>query len=594
MAGLPKKTSDQSPILKRAWQNLALRLHTSPLLKFDLGLNAPDRLLAVPAPPQRGDAKIARDIYAGLFEFAGESVETGENSPFSLTGPSAFWLGKLHGFTWLRHLDKAATPLARSNAQVLVGDWILNNSRSQKGTPWQVEVVANRIISWMNFAPLIIEETDPQYRRTFLHSIGAQARYLEMAIHTAPQGMPQLKAAISMAYAALCLGRQSASAQKKQLIQATRILDQQLQQQFLADGGHISRNPDEALQALSCLLPLHQLYSSLAAEPPASLQGVFDRALPMVSFFRHRDGHTALFNGAKNGDQDLLEQVLRSGRQSGTAPDNAVHSGYQRLSAGSTLIIADTGKALSQELSRRIHAGCLSFELSSGSRRFVVNCGGVPQSGQRYALLARSTAAHSTATLNDTSSCRTRHENHNQAPALEGITKVSVNRSGDENGDTICASHDGYLDPFNWIHERTLFLAKDGNLVNGADRFFTGEGRVQSAQLAIRFHLHPQVKAELTGNGISVLLQSSDGDGWKFTCIDARLSLEDSIFFDEPVQNSRQIVLTATIDAPCEFRWTFERTGSGEQSRLDDPVSVSRSEGLLDVLVRGDADAKDK
>ncbi len=54
---------------------------------------------------------------------------------------------------------------------------------------------------------------------------------------------------------------------------------------------------------------------------------------------------------------------------------------------------------------RNAGAGCLSFELSSGAQRIVVNCG-MPASGDELRRMARSTAAHSTATVADTSSCR--------------------------------------------------------------------------------------------------------------------------------------------------------------------------------------------
>ena len=57
-------------------------------------------------------------------------------------------------------------------------------------------------------------------------------------------------------------------------------------------------------------------------------------------------------------------------------------------------------------MSQEAHAGCLSFELSARQQRIVVNCGLPATSRETWRQVARATAAHSTVTFNDTSSCR--------------------------------------------------------------------------------------------------------------------------------------------------------------------------------------------
>ena len=85
---------------------------------------------------------------------------------------------------------------------------------------------------------------------------------------------------------------------------------------------------------------------------------------------------------------------------------HAPHSGYERLSMGGTTVIADTGLPPHADVSGRAHAGCLSFEMSSGRHNFIVNSGIDTFGAPDFRPLARATAAHSTATLNDTSSAR--------------------------------------------------------------------------------------------------------------------------------------------------------------------------------------------
>ena len=69
-------------------------------------------------------------------------------------------------------------------------------------------------------------------------------------------------------------------------------------------------------------------------------------------------------------------------------------------------MIADVGAPPPRTFSREAHAGCLSFELSSGRSHIVVNCGAPGFGDDNTAMAARSTAAHSTATVADASSCR--------------------------------------------------------------------------------------------------------------------------------------------------------------------------------------------
>src|SRR3546814_1131249 len=57
-------------------------------------------------------------------------------------------------------------------------------------------------------------------------------------------------------------------------------------------------------------------------------------------------------------------------------------------------------------------------------------------------------------------------------------------------------SHDGYLPVFGLTHHRRLFLSASGDDLRGEDRF-TAEtsGAARPCDVALRFHLHPEVQA---------------------------------------------------------------------------------------------------
>src|SRR5205807_10352473 len=156
-----------------------------------------------------------------------------------------------------------------------------------------------------------------------------------------------------LAYAALCM-----QAQARMLKSVTRLLNDELARQVLPDGGHASRNPGALIELLLDLLPLRQAFAARNVPPPPALNNAIDRMMPMLRFFRHADGNFALFNGMGPTPGDLVNAVLFLDDARGTPVANATHSGYQRLQAASTLVLADTGPPPPLALSHEAHAGC--------------------------------------------------------------------------------------------------------------------------------------------------------------------------------------------------------------------------------------------
>src|SRR5262249_3795703 len=140
-------------------------------------------------------------------------------------------------------------------------------------------------------------------------------------------------------------------------------------------------------------------------------------------------------------------------------------------SAGKTVVIVDTGWPLPGDVSRTAHAGCLSFEMSSGRYRFIVNSGSPKFAGHRYVQTARATAAHSTVTLNDPSSSRVSQSAFLGHVVTEVVAPVKAERLETEDGrDSLKAMHEGYLRAFGVLHERELTLNASGSILTGRDR----------------------------------------------------------------------------------------------------------------------------
>ena len=345
-----------------------------------------DRLIIAPHDLRTADATRAAEIYAGRFVFAGKIVTCHGRSIFDLEPPSEDWEVALLGFGWLRHLRAADTALTRANARSLVDDWI-SNPAHKRPVGRRADVLARRVISLLSQAPLVLGDTDGKFYRRYLRGLTREIRYLRYTMLDIPDGVPRLQVLIALCYASLCLANQA-----RHIRTATRKLSDELQRQILPDGGHISRNPGALIELLIDLLPLRQTFAARNIAPPPALLNAIDRMMPMLRFFRHGDGSFALFNGMSSAPSDLLATLLAYDDTHGAPMANMPHTGFQRLDAGAMTVIMDTGPPPPPSVSHDAHAGCLSFELSSGLSRIVINCG-MPSTGRdNWRAFARGTA----------------------------------------------------------------------------------------------------------------------------------------------------------------------------------------------------------
>jgi uncharacterized heparinase superfamily protein len=525
-----------------------------------------DRLIIAPHDLRTADATRAAEIYAGRFVFAGKIVTCHGRSIFDLEPPSEDWEAALLGFGWLRHLRAADTALTRANARSLVDDWISNPSR-KRPLERRADVLARRVISLLSQAPLVLGDTDSKFYRKYLRGLTREIRYLRYAMMDISDGVPRLQVLIGLCYASLCLANQASHIRS-----ATRRLSDELQRQILPDGGHVSRNPGALVELLSDLLPLRQTFAARNIAPPPALLNAIDRMMPMLRFFRHGDGTFALFNGMSTAPSDLVATLLAYDDTHGVPMANMPHTGFQRLDAGAMTVIMDTGAPPPPNVSQDAHAGCLSFELSSGPSRIVVNCG-MPTTGRdNWRTFARGTAAHSTLTYHDTSSCQFVEMSAMKrllrgAPVTRGPANVESYREAVDNGDLLTTSHDGYLARFGVIHRRVLMASHDGTRLDGEDTLSPPPGgriKGSDSDYALRFHLHPSVKASRLSDARGVMLVLPNRDVWTFEALDDKVDLEDSVFLagtDGP-RRTAQIVIRQDARQAASIRWNFVRSST--------------------------------
>ena len=370
----------------------------NPLSEMAFTQRVPHRLRVIPPDAWPGDAQRGRDMVAGIFHFAGQTISK-EQLSWEPKQAHPEWIAALHSFEWLRDLRSVSGEKARRMAREMVALWI-DQYPAFDETTWRADIAGARLASWIAFHGFFCASADDAFRKNYFSSLARQAKHLSRVLPGNLTGLPLMRALRGLAYTGLALEGGEA-----RLEQAFTIILQQIPEQILPDGAHISRNPKATFEFLQCLVDLRAALISAKMEMPEEVQHAIDRIAPAVKFFRHGDGGLAQFNGGQEGNAHLIETTLMHSGARGKAMPSLPQCGYERINLGRASVIMDTGLPLLSAHSDRAHAGPLSFEYSYGRDRVIVNCGTSEVDG-KWRKVLRSTLAHSTLIVDNRNSCK--------------------------------------------------------------------------------------------------------------------------------------------------------------------------------------------
>jgi len=541
------------------------RALNSPLMRWRYGSPVADQLLIVPQDLRTADPSFWREVRLGQFGLAGSIALLKGYSPFDIDPPSQAWDRALNGFGWLRHLNAAESDDARAEARELVLEWIgRNRSIGARTAAWEPAVTARRLIAWISHAGLLLEGVDQRVYQQIAESLGLQHVHHSATWRDAPAGYPRL-----LALTALVLANLSIAGHDRQLVEAERLFAAEITRQILPDGGHVSRNPAVLVEVLLDFLPLGQCFAARSRTPPEAFTKSIQRMLTMLRTMRLGDGMLARFNGNGVAFPAGLATVLAYDDLAAPKQKTPSPSGYARLERGETVVIVDVGSPPPLEYAAEAHAGCLSFELTIGSRPMFLNGGAPGHADHDWRPASRGTASHNTLSLGDKSSSKlVWHRGLNDL--IGGLPirfpdRVVAKLSEDDGNQTLEAWHDGYLKRFGLIHRRRLKLYDGGRRMEGVDRLGPTAGKMRLKQdlpFSIHFHLHPDVMCRYGRTPGTAEIVPVEGSTWRFSAAGAELVVEESVHFAGSAgpRAGLQIVLRGATFGETEVTWVFEAT----------------------------------
>ncbi len=377
--------------------------------------------------------------------------------------------------------------------ETLIKRWVDDNPPA-KGVGWEPYPTSLRIVNWVKWALAGNKLSEP-----CIQSLAVQARWLSKRLEIHLQGNHLFANAKALVFVGLFFEGQEAAGW---LCAGFKILERQIAEQILSDGGHFERSTMYHALAYEDMLDLVNVTSAFPevchpwAERISAWPEITKKMGHWLSVMCHPDEGISHFNDTAFGIAPESSELFAYAARLNCAPprvyENVVHleaSGYIRVSAGDAVLLIDAAPVGPDYLPGHAHADTLSFELSLCGQRVVVN-GGTSRYGKGYLRdKERGTAAHSTVEIN--------RQNSSEVWAGFRVARranpfdVTIKRDGARV--IVDAAHDGYKRLAGRpIHRRRWIL---GDCYLEVVDYI--EGRFDEA--VARIHFHPDVRIEADG-----------------------------------------------------------------------------------------------
>lgn len=460
-------------------------------------------------------------------------------------GVPRLWSYNLHYFRYVHALDPG-------EAWRLIDDWMAQNP-CWCGTGWEPYPLSLRIREWMEWA-LANPTVPPERRRRMVESLLLQVQALEAQLEFHLLGNHLLENAITLCWAGSSLDTPLAA---RWLEQGTRLLEDEVAVQVLADGCHDERSPMYQASIAESLLRLAgvaaQGEGGAAARVAAVAREAGSSLARSLALLTHPDGDIALLNDAALGEAPSAAELAGRFHLPAVAlapgPWHLRAAGYLGWRSDNTWLVFDAGPIGPDHQPGHGHADTLSFELSHRGQRLITDTGVTTYAPGPMRDLDRGTAAHNTIQLDGLDQCEL-------WGAFRCGRRVRIDvatATGAEGGTTL---HGRYTGPGRGArsvtHERKMRMG---------DRTLTVSELVLAAgthEAMLRLHLAPSVEAvprvgamRLERDGRALAVLHGGGFEWR---------IAESPYHPEfGMEVGRRCLV-----APCSFRdrlsvaWTLE------------------------------------
>ncbi|MFT5759538.1 MAG: putative heparinase superfamily protein [Alteromonadaceae bacterium] len=401
------------------------------------------------------------------------------------------WNSSKHAKLWLYNLhyfDDLSSITYQEREELhytFIKKWMEDNPPCF-GNGWEPYPLSLRLVNWVKW----FSKKD-SVEQKYLNSIVQQASALSQQLEYHILGNHLFANAKALTFVGAYLQGDDAESFLKL---GLKILDSEIEEQFLADGAHFELSPMYHEILLWDLLELIDLAknsrNAKLLERLNNWELVAKKALQWLRSMIHPDGEVGFFNDAAIGIAASPAEIFNYANKLGIEHKARLNllttnyaSGYSRVQNDNYTLLFDHANVGPDYLPGHAHADTLSFEMSVGSQRVFVNSGTSMYGVSKERLRQRETSAHNTVVVNGQSSSEVWSGFRVARRAYCQLLKAEENAGNI----TLSASHNGYkrLKP-KVTHTRTINALTDSFII-------TDDLSTKSAA-EFNLHVHPDVE----------------------------------------------------------------------------------------------------
>ena len=462
----------------------------------------------------------------------------------------------LHSFLWLARLDRKNS---KNITKLIIKSWN-NNFFNYESNTWEMEITAKRVIAWISNTDITLEGSDKVYREEFFLSLIKQSNFLLKNLKNLFYNPTKI-----ICCAAIILSGIAFKENDLNYKIGTKELEKIIKNFFDENGFPKSRNPEEVFVSLKYLILIREWFKEAQKPIPDFLNEIIIKCGNCYAILSCTNKQFPLFNGATEINLKDYDTFLKTLKYRFINKDHEI-ADFIKIKKKKFEFFIDCGDPPSNIFAKHYQAGCLSFELISNKHKVICNSGYGKYLSPKFLSLSRSSAAHSTLYINDTSSCIfQKNPIINRVYGSSLIHKhrvIKKSYSEDENFYSITAGHDGYEKKFGYIHTRSIRISKKEDKIFGYDELKKTKNYSNLLNYFIRFHVYPNTKIVKTTAGNSILISLSNGEGWSLISEGNNFSIEKNIFFGNKsrILNNESISMSGKIIGEVvSIKWVIEK-----------------------------------
>jgi uncharacterized heparinase superfamily protein len=473
---------------------------------------------------------LARSYAENKFCFLSRTVSFGERIGWHDANQSQLWRYQLHSFDYVRDLLIWAAAGDSDNAyrafRRLALSWIDGN-QALSGDGWHPYTISLRVVNWLNALSFFSKEMNADVENSIqiVRSTYGQLQVLFSDLELDVRGNHLLENLRALICAGLAF---EGSEPQSWFERAMQLLEQEVAEQVLSDGGHFERSPGYHLVVFKDLLEIALALQRNRGDVPSWLDDALRRMTVYCLSILAPDGNVPLLKDSVWNNWPSVQELLAASAVYFNEPSYKIDERFglysqlvfgregeekfhkwpintcQRTSlplpasahyvirddeAGDYLIL-DAGKTCPDYLPAHAHADSLTYELTIAGQRIVVDSGVYEYKTGSWRDYFRSTRAHSTVEVSG--------ENQSEVWASFRVGRRA--RPGPvywQAGDDFVLAqgeHDGYRRlSVSVIHQRTVFYRKEEFWLVADQLWGNGEAAVDN-----HVHLNPELSLEMT------------------------------------------------------------------------------------------------